>query len=229
MVTRVGDLIPLEDARARSLVAGRSNPIARSLAGACRVLYELIAGQSAVAGEEAVAGTNPQGGIGVDLSGPPWGPALLHPIGVWAGLADDADVIQPSPVLNVVGLPSTGGLGVATTGPWRIKNRPHDAIDGVVAPYSRGLVTLRAHKANATNGTVVVRARNISLGEDMAAASTSISVTSTSETTFNLGTSFFVPLRSGWNDIQFEFFTSSSGASIIIDSLCVYQGAKLNH
>lgn len=57
--------------------------VIESIAGRARVLWELATGQNPVA--DSGYRLNPQGLRGVDLSGPPWGPALKHTIcgGEW--------------------------------------------------------------------------------------------------------------------------------------------------
>lgn len=220
MVSRVGEMLFLLDEQARSLVAARASPMARAMAGMTRFLLELAAGESAVPGEAPQAGTNPQGLVGADLSGPPWGPALRHPIASWSGQAADGDVIEPTESRLVI-------VDFARMAPWPIWNRFHEVIDGVAVPYSRGLVVLRAHKVGATSSDVDVAVRNLMVDEEF--NTTTISVTSTSEATFNLGTSFFVPLLPGTNVVEFVFNAETDTAEIHIDSIDIYQGAKLEH
>jgi hypothetical protein len=226
VTSKIGLFKFLEDAQASSLAAARAHPLAQALGGMARVLYELVAGVSGVDGEPPASGTNPQGLIGVDLSGPPWGPAIRHPIAAFAGLASTANVIQPSARLNpknVAGVPFLAG-----TGPWRVRNRPFDLIGGnVVEPYSRALIVVRAHKVGVTNASVTVRWRNRGKGE--AWTSTTISVTSTSETNFAFASTSFIALSGGDNVVEFLFEVTTSGAEIVVDSILLFQAVKLQH
>jgi hypothetical protein len=226
VTSKIGLFKFLEDTQASSLAAARAHPLAQALGGMARVLYELVAGVSGVDGEPPASGTNPQGLIGVDLSGPPWGPAIRHPIAAFAGLAATSNVVQPSPRLNPKNV--AGGASLAGTGPWRVHNRPFDVIGGnVVEPYSRALIVVRAHKVGATNATVSVRWRNRTKSEPW--SSGTISVTSTSETNFAFASTNFIALGSGDNVVEFLFEVTTSGAEIVVDSILLFQAVKLQH
>lgn len=58
--------------------------IAQSIAGRNRYLYELATGDPAFSDGQATP-LNPQGALGVDHSGPPWGNAFQHPLWTMEG------------------------------------------------------------------------------------------------------------------------------------------------
>lgn len=228
---KIGGLEWLRDAAARSLVDARAAPLVRGMAGMTRFLHELVAGKSVVDGEPPVVGTGPSGEVGVDLSGPPWGPALLHSIASWSGIAADVDVIEPSTpweITNVSGLPT-----FRRTGPWPIWVRPFEFVDGVDVPYSRGLLSIRAHNTGVST-SLIVRARSLTLGESYAAVTTrghglsTLAVTSTTETTFS-PTDIYLNLVPGLNVVELEFFTSTASGGAVVDSVDIYQAKKLQH
>lgn len=228
MTSRAGTFKFLLDEQVSSLAPVRARPLGQALAGMARVLYELVAGAPAVAGEESASGTNPQGLIGVDLSGPPWGPAIRHPIATMSGLASTANVVQPTSArLNPKNV--AGVAFIATLLRWRFWSRPYEYRMGIVSPYSRALIVLRAHKVGVTNASVTVRWRNTEVNDLW--SSTTISVTSTSETTFTFSPSDFMPLRAGGgiNLVDFNFEVTTSGAEAVIDSISLYQAKKLEH
>jgi hypothetical protein len=133
---RIVDNRLLTDDEVRSEAYGL-HYIAAALAGGTAWLYELASGEAA-SSDGAATPPNPQGQTGWDLSGPPWGPAIRHPIAWLGGLKPNA----------ATGYGSTAVVGFSSdqpglVGPWWIWNRPHDELpsdDGqtfIAAPYSR--------------------------------------------------------------------------------------------
>jgi hypothetical protein len=221
VVAKVGSKDPLTDAQARSLARADASTI-RSLAGRPRWLEEMTSGKSAVDDEEPFAGTNPQGLVGVDLSGPPFGSAILHPIAWYSGILNTLVIAPPGPLDSI----PAGTKGAIS--PWRIWVRPHAKLPlPSVAPYSRGLVVLRAHRVGGVDGTVTVSARQ--LGDDVSATKTGTFTVTTTETAFALASTFWVPFKPGSNDIELTVEHSISGALVTIDSLVIYNGQKRSH
>ena len=224
MVAKVGAKDPLTDAQVRSLARADAYMI-RTLAGRTRWLEEMTSGKSAVDDEEAFAGSNPQGLIGVDLSGPPFGSAVLHPIAWYSGILN-ANVIAPPGPLDSIPSSTLNGKGVIS--PWRIWVRPHAKLPSPsVAPYSRGLVMLRAHRVGGVNGTVTVSARQ--LGADPSETKTGTFTVTATEDPFVLASTFWVPFKPGVNDIELTVEHSITGALVTIDSLVIYNGQKRSH
>lgn len=237
-MARVGGLLYAKDSAARSLSTAQSLLI-RALVAKPAALYELATGASALGGTESCTPKNPQRLLGVDLSGPPWGPAILHPIMAFPGLKAAASVQAPASSLATILPIATGGIGVLRAHIWQ---RPHDNLPAPhVAPYSRGLVALRAHAAAAGSTTVTVRATRPARAGVVSASDqptgdtaevlnqTTFTVASVTETTFVLGAAFWIPLVPGDNTITLAFTHTTAGAEITIDSLLVYNGVKLTH
>jgi hypothetical protein len=82
-IQRVTSTEPLTDAECRSLAPARAKRLPYSIAGRIRYLYEMATGESPI---DDGGGTplNPQGLIGADRSGPPFGDAHMHPLW-WVG------------------------------------------------------------------------------------------------------------------------------------------------
>lgn len=224
MVAKVGSKDPLTDAQARSLARADASLI-RSLAGRVRWLEEMTSGKSAVDDEEPFAGTNPQGLVGVDLSGPPYGSAILHPI-AWFSGAFNAAVIAPPGPLDSIAEKRNGGAGVLS--PWRIWVRPHAILPlPSVAPYSRGLMMVRAHRVGGVDGVVTVTARQ--LGDDPSSAKTGTFTVTAAEANYTLANTFWVPFVPGTNDVDIRFTHEIAGALVTIDSLMIYNAVKRSH
>ena len=225
----VGDEGPLTDAQVKSHADGRAL-IVRQLAGRARMLTELASGASAISGERATTASNPQGLIGCDLSGPPWGSAIRNVIAHWSGIKAAANIQQPTQPLTVL---CAGGIATTTVMRWRLWNRPYESLgQGGVAPHSRGLVAIRAHNSDASTPTLSVSARNATLGqgfgEGQGPATKTISGGAT-ETAYDYGTGFWVDLAPGWNNVELLFTHATSGDTVTIDSVCLYQWAKRSH
>lgn len=224
MVAKVGAKDPLTDAQVRSLARADASTI-RTLAGRTRWLEEMTSGKSAVDDEEAFAGSNPQGLVGVDLSGPPFGSAMLHPIAWFSGILN-ANVIAPAGPLDSIPAGGSGGNGIIS--PWRFWVRPHAKLPlPSVAPYSRGLVVLRAHRVGGVDGTVTVSARQV--GDDPSSIKTGTFTVTTTETAYALASTFWVPLKPGRNDVEIIVEHEINGALVTIDSLVIYQAVKRSH
>lgn len=225
MVSRVGSGLALPDSSVRSLSPADAE-VARGLAGGSRELWELAKGVSAVEGEPPVTPTNPQGGVGWEWSGPPWGSAPLHPI-AWQCLCVQAssDLSQPAPRLVIT------DRGVAWT--WDLWVRPHDLLPAPhVAPYSRGCIALRSYRtAGATTPTVTIRARSLFplfQGDAEGQSDTFTGPTGT-EASEQFGNTFYVDLVPGRNVLGFRADHASSSVEIAITSMLLYNVAKRSH
>ncbi len=229
MVSRIGDELYLPDDQVRSEAAGR-NDLARMLAGKSRLLAELATGESAVAGEPGQTKPNPQNLLGVDLSGPPWGSALRHPL-AWRSWGKTKSTVQ------AVSPPSTSLLASGVTNPVSLSPfviwvRPHSKLPpGFFAPYSRGYVTYRAHRsAGAISTDLEVKAWNVTLGETAGDAMSDVDTfgaLAANESTVE--SAVFVNLRPGINSIRLQFFCQTAGHTIVIDSVQLEQRAKRSH
>lgn len=202
--------------------------VARALAGRARELWELSAGESAVDGEDAAIARNPQNLYGVDLSGPPWGSALRHPVAWFSGREPTANVEQPD-------LDDVGNVIVTATKPAIIRMRywvrPFATLpDPAIAPYSRGCVALRHHrKTGASTPTLTIRGRNLTLGQTWDTARSATFTASASEASEQFSNTFLVDQVPGWNEVVFMVTTTTGGEEYVIDSLTIYNLVKRSH
>lgn len=229
MARKFGSLTPLRDVDAD----GESDAVARviqSLVGGAAYLFELVAGH-AVSNDSQVTPPNPQGEIGVDLSGPPWGSAIRHPI-AWCGgmLANAAINYGPGSVIKV-----PPGTALSIVGPWRIWVRPFEHLPGEsTAPYAIGEISLTGHEASAMAGVFLsVDIRNLSISSAPLTQEKAFQIDSgtTTEGTYTTGftpTQPRVRLVPGWNTIEIGF--SHDGTNdFYVDSIVINQIQKRTH
>ncbi len=229
MQTRIGSEIYKPDSEARSESAGRVE-LARMLAGKSKVLAELATGARPVDADGRCTDVNPQGQLGVNLSGPPWGAALRRTIAAGSGIKPGAnfeDRTPPSTALECFGVTNSFVIG-----PILIWNIPFDPLPHpFVAPLSRGYVVFRAHRTTGAISTdLEVRAWNVSMSETIENASRDIvtlGALAGNEATST--TDLFVRLRSGLNVVKLLFFCRTSGHEVMVDSWALEQRAKISH
>jgi hypothetical protein len=165
---RIVSTEPMTDSECRTLAPAVARRLATSLAGRARALYELASG-AAGADDGGGIPLNPQGRLGVDRSGPPWGDAHTHPL--WsteflettAGVAGDPCYLASLTVQNQV-------YQVPTS----LYVRPFRDYEG--APYSRGEVQIVLERIGGA-GTATVQVRVHAEGERYRGTTRSVSVT----------------------------------------------------
>jgi len=219
VVYRVGYAIWLKDGAVETFAAGRAE-IPRKLAGAARRLNELVDGVSMVDGEPSVLPPNPQGLIGWDMSGPPWGSAWRHPVAWFGGRGTDSTGWQAPP--EHTPLIHTAGDEPAAIG-GELQNRPHEVLpQGYVAPYSSLELLIRARVRSAT-ATLTVRGRV----DDGPLVSLGTCALTTTMTSYALATHLTMP-GGGQNihAVHIEVETSAGVAEVECGSLNVW--AKRN-
>lgn len=156
-----GELKWLRDEEVKSNAVARSE-IARGIGGKTRYLFELATGgvPAADAGLSApCTPRNPQGQIGCDHSGPPWGCAFRHTAvtGKVFDPSNQADMNSPHAHIVIADGGSTGLLKAAV-----IRSRQYAAQGGQLAPYQRlqlwvqakgatGLLTATLHYRRGSN------------------------------------------------------------------------------
>lgn len=142
---------PLTDAECRTLAPANSRKLAQSIAGRALALYELASGDSPVAA--GLTAVNPQGRLGVDRSGPPWGDAHKHPL-------LSCEYI-PTGIANIAGDPKflveLTAIDQRYLVPMRLYVRPF--ADSHKAPYSRGLLQIAMERTGAATSTIEVTVR----------------------------------------------------------------------
>lgn len=198
--------------------------VIRSLAGRARQLYELATGH--VPDDERTTARNPQGRVGVDLSGPPWGSAMRHPI-AWMGDRDEGStgVQQVAPVITLAAGAST------TIGPWRVWNRPHARPQGgsAVAPYSRGFLNVEAKRTSGSSTSDMIVTAWEEGDQGRARSEPFTLADSSSIQSVDVGASgAWIPLSSGWTTI-FMRIENNSPNSVAICSIVINQIAKRSH
>lgn len=209
--------------------------IIRSLAGRARVLYELATGQNPFPNEPAATRRNPNGDLGVNLSGPPWGSAILHPI-AWIGGRPSTTGFQGE--RQVVA--SLGPGGTAIIGPWPIMNRRFEQLPGEgnggsgwVPPYSRALIRFYANLNAAGTADLALSLASSDEFSPGGVKTETVTISGASSIlyTTTMGTGAYFPLSSGPNKlwVGLENLDAAGGQNITITSICVAQVAKRSH
>lgn len=201
MLTRTTSTEPLTDAEVTSWAPARAKRLASSLVGRGRYLIELLQGQSGFSDDGATP-LNPQGKIGIDRSGPPWGDAHLHPLW-WAEYAAGTLVYGED---HPVSLTTQGQIERITA---RFFVRPF--FVSPTAPYSRAYFRGQGTRIGGT-GTATATVRIYGPESDSGpSSSATISTTSTG----SFGTGAFCYVRPGWNERIIEFeLTGSVGIDL---------------
>lgn len=220
-VSKAGDNLFLEDDAFRSEAEGRAE-VVRSLAGRARVLYELATGSNPFPDEPAASVRNPQGQLGIDLSGPPWGSALLHPIAWCTGAPSTSNVQGERAVATVA------DLAPKVIGPWTVYNRRHDRLPApAISPYARGYLRIRGSLTTAGSATLTIKvAEGLSLDSGFQ-RSTTQAITSTTDAAF--APSIYFDLVPGWNRLWIHLSVGAGDETVRLSSIAIHQVAKRSH
>lgn len=209
--------IGLTDADVRSRSPGYAR-VLQSLAGRIRALYELVTGHSVDDDEPPCTPRNPQGLLGVDFSGPPWGSAWRHPMLVAGGMKPDTSTWE--------GHQTYGSVveGARLIVPVRLWVRGFEPTE--LAPYARGYPTLSLYQDVAGAGfTVIVRCRSRP-GSNIGSRNSAVLVDSVNETVFS--PNVYWELSPGRNDVELELETTSTDAAHLAN-FSVNNVAKRSH
>jgi len=203
-ITRVVSHEPLTDAECRSLAPARAKRLAYSLSGRARYLYEMLTGEPAV-DDGGATPLNPQGRMGIDRSGPPWGDAHLHPMWSYAATLGIAGIVYPQAgSTHQAAIEMSGGQGTFKRITARFWVRPHYGAPGM--PYTRAYLRARATRIGAS-GTATATIR-VYGPEGDSGPSTSATVSTTSSN--NFGTGAWCPVVPGWNERIIEIEQTST-------------------
>lgn len=200
---------------------------ARSLAGRATELYELATGASSAAGEQPVTRPNPQGLTGWDLSGPPWGSALLHPVVWFTGTQPVANLVQPAYDASNALWFSQGRAAQLRFSFW---NRPFEGLAPfATAPLQRLYWALRTYRVSgATTPTATAITWNRGMGQ-----SRETGVSQTFTTTANdsqvTSSTLWVAARPGWNTVYLEVRANASGTVHMLSAGCLQVLEKRSH
>ena len=210
--SRVGAKLHLSRDQVKTQAPAYSE-VAQHTAARMRWVWEMAHGASAVSGEPAIADTNPQGEVGWDWSGAPFGNDLLLPIvtsSLW------------SPAANSRVRQEIEDLDSTLTAPrivrMRIWQRPFASLPSPhIAPRSRAYLLAQAI---ATGGScnVTFGLRNTSMGGAAQTASVSIGTTTTAVTP----TGIYLPMRPGWNQVDVTILPTTASRTVKMISLCLY-------
>lgn len=189
--------------------------IVQSLAGRVRYLYELATGVPAHTDGNATP-LNPQGTLGVDRSGPPWGDAHLHPLWIAEGITASANYYGESPYL-------TTAYGYTKSIVADLYVRPFE--DVYLAPYSIGKFSCRAVRPSAsTDVTLTIRVyHGPDTSYDYNSSTMTVGSALTTSGTMN------VPLKPGMNSRLIEFIQTSNNAGADIITMAIGQSVRRSH
>ena len=215
---RLSSTSSLIDSEAKSTAPARAK-VLQSLAGRVLYLAELLQGQVPVTLGRQTTPSNPQGRIGVDHSGPPWGSAWRHPLLTFGGCLTDASG-------NAVGQRVVGRFNAsdALIIPMRLYVRPFAASAG--APYSRGYFSARVARVSGSGDVdfdIVLRKP----GSSAPPMIVSLSVSTTTPTHIAPGNVFFA-LSPGHNEIEMEFRTDDV-TQLVVEQFHIYQRVQRSH
>lgn len=194
---------PLSDAEVKSLAPVVSHRLARSLLGRPRVLHELATGATPT-GETACTPQNPQGLIGADLSGPPWGVAVRHSLVTREAHQGGAGVYAPTQSVSL----TVQDQAIFLTSYWIC--RPFAVSD--TAPYSKAYLRLTwARIGGAGTASIDVTA----LDDDDSDTGMLQTLTSASATPATSTTIVWLPTQPGRNSSKVKIkLNGSVGATI---------------
>lgn len=236
MPTKIAENTWLPNTAFRSQAVAHTEVI-RSLAGRTRYLYELLTGDAP--SDAPCTPVNPDGDLGINYSGPPWGSAMLTPI-AWIDGTKIPGSASAIGVRSIVSKLEAGTAvlqqGIAPEGRisidhWHVRARPYAPIDegktGRIAPYSRGALLLEGW---ASAGTVpfTVRVKN---GDGPWLEYSHTGYTSTGPALIELAVSnIYVPLNpTGTNDITIEVLNDDLVDTLHITAIGIVQRAKRSH
>lgn len=214
MTTRIYSRRYLKSGEAHAHAAAKSD-VPMSLAGRARHLWEMATGASAIAGEQASAPVNPQGLIGIDMSGPPFGPALLLPVAWWEGRSGAG--VQPTNQWSTIG-------ALAISSDWTIWNRPHTQFLDGAAPLQQLALLWRGTASAGTSSVFRCTVENLSNG-----TTTSFDRTINTTTTTDYDETTLFPFIPEANDIVMTWQRISGTRTLEVNSLTFAVAAKRRH
>lgn len=205
--------------------------IAKSMAGRIRYLYELATGTAAHTDGPGTP-INPQGRLGIDHSGPPWGTAFPHPLWTAESTPPSGDIYGESPVVTVAN-------GAIRTIRARFIVRPFQPGDRV--PYSRAYLAAAGRPTSGAGTSTVTFRLYDGPGIDGTTSKTA-TLTSTGATSLTLSTALYTsiepperrrrpsPTEARWPTIERRIeISNTSGVSMDIVALSLNQIVRRSH
>jgi hypothetical protein len=221
-ILRVVSHEPLTDGECRSLAPARAKRLAYSLSGRARYLLEMLTGEPAVADGGATP-LNPQGRMGVDRSGPPWGDAHMHPMWTYAATLNEIVIYPTRSSPNRQALYLNNGVGTIARIVARFYVRPHYAAPN--APYTRAYL----RGAGISDDLVTLSSASIRVygpDGDTGPTSPDATVSTTGFDEFTLGA--WCPVSPGYNERIIEIEQTSANG-IYIGPLSLNQIVRRSH
>ena len=218
-MARISSTSSLRDADTKSTAPAHAR-VLQSLAGRVLYLAELIQGRIPVTLGRSATPINPQGRIGLDHSGPPFGSAWRHPLLTMGGCL--ADTSGDCAGQRVVGVFSSADALVI---PLNLYVRPFAMRAG--APYSRGMVTARVARVSGA-GSVDYEIVTHSGGGTSNVPMRATSSTSSTTPTHTAPTTIWFDLVPGHNALQLEFVTASA-TQLVVEQFHIWQSQWRSH
>lgn len=209
----------LENSRFKSEASFRAE-LYQSLATRARLVEELASGVAT--GDRAISGPNPQGTLGCDLSGPPWGSAILHPVATSGGLKATGGVTGERQAVETI------TATARQVGPFIFWNRPHAELPyPYVAPYSRLYFACRAYSLIGASALTVTLQVLSMLDGSVVAEESQVHALSTTEATITSLSSFFRLCGSG--RMAAALWLKSTSNDSMITAWSILQMKKRTH
>lgn len=192
MVQRISGSDSLRNADTRSLAVGDVR-VLKSIAGRIRYLVEMATGRSLVDGEEASVPRNPQGLLGVDLSGPPFGPCIPHAVWWFGGMKPDT-----SGAGEWAGQRSRLSVVSGVTRVLPVTFRPKAFADYTRAPMSRAYPSIVVYRTSSASSESITLTCLQEKGDETGRSQTFTLANSTNEQAFTCTTAYW-DVRNGRN------------------------------
>lgn len=223
--SKIGRDLWLTDAQVKSEAKAKLE-VVQGLAGRAHILHELATGQ--VVGGSPVTPPNPQGMVGCDMSGPPWGSAHLHTIASMGGMlpASGSFTSRPSSYFPLTDITSERLYGID----WKIWVRPFDPLPSPgIAPFSRAYLLMSGYNSSAVARNLAIYGfSNYERFDDAVSIAVATNATATDDA-YTVGQGFYVRLRPGHNVVKLRFRTDTTSGTFTITKLMLYHGVKRSH
>ena len=195
--------------------AGAKSEVGQSLAGRDRYLWEMATGASAVDSEQAQVPLNPQGLVGIDMSGSEFGPCLLLPVFWWEGRSGAG--VQPTTRWSSIG-------SNAISDEWPVYNRPHvQRLDGN-APLQKLALLWRGTASAGTSSVFRCTVENLTNG-----TTTSFDRTINTTATTDYDETTLFPFLPEDNDIVMTWQRISGTRTLEVNSFTFAVAVKRQH
>ena len=215
----VASTLPLRMSEVRTLAPVRARNIALSLAGRARTIYELATGSDA-GNDGGGSPINPQGRLGTDLSGPPFGPCIRQSLCVVEGLATVSNIVGEQPIYTFSEDQEWFNLFM------RVYVRPHVNQRGD-EPLARGYLSVKYIGTGAGTGTA--NAYFWSDSEYDVYSRLPPAALSASNASEQEDVTLWAPLKPGINKVQVSFQSTSTTNLIKILRLSINQIVTQEH